>query len=120
MDLLNAPGTPAARARLIAAALALSVPALVFAANAFISFRERGFPEPLDAPLAVAFGALAVLIVRRSRAAALGAVVLTAVHLVAALPAGIHVIPGFWLVALLLATQAIPLTGRSRDAGAPA
>ena len=50
--------------RLIAASVALAVPAAVFALNAYISYRERGFFELWDVPAGLAFAILAVLVGR--------------------------------------------------------
>ncbi|HEY6202861.1 MAG TPA: hypothetical protein VI056_07440 [Candidatus Limnocylindria bacterium] len=43
------------RPRLYAASVALAVPAAVFALNALVSYRERGFVELFDLPAAIAF-----------------------------------------------------------------
>ncbi|CAN5261004.1 hypothetical protein BH18CHL2_BH18CHL2_07080 [soil metagenome] len=75
--------------------------AFAFAANALVSFRERGFVEPLDVPLALTFGVIAVLIWRRSRPAMVAAIFLTGIHLAAAVASGFGPIAAFWLFALL-------------------
>jgi hypothetical protein len=48
------------------------IPAVVFALNAFISYRERGLVEPYDIPAAVAFLVAAALVWRRSVTALVG------------------------------------------------
>ncbi|MEK6206523.1 MAG: hypothetical protein AABM32_02675 [Chloroflexota bacterium] len=57
------------RLRIAIAAVALVIPAVVFALNAFISYRERGLVETYDIPAAIAFLIAAVLVWRRSVAA---------------------------------------------------
>ena len=104
--------------RLATAVIALAIPAGVFALNAFISFRERGFVEPLDIPAAIAFGVLGALVWRGSRAALLAGAALMVVYLVTAAAGGVMPFVAYWVVALLLALQALPLTGglRARSA----
>lgn len=99
------------RLRLAAAVKALAIPAGVFALNAFISFRERGFVEPLDIPAAIAFGALGALVWRGSRAALLAGAALMVVYLVTAGVGGVLPFVAYWVVALVVALQALPLTG---------
>jgi hypothetical protein len=106
------------RLRLIAAAAALAIPAAVFALNAWISFQERGFVEPLDVPAALAFGTLGALASRGSRVALLAGAALMIVYLVTAAAGGVMPFVAYWVVALLAALQALPLTGdlRARSA----
>jgi hypothetical protein len=99
------------RLRLAAAVIALEIPAALFALNAFISFRERGIVEPLDIPAAIAFGVLAVLVARRSRLALLGGAALIVVFLVTAAAGGIGALVAYWVIALVVALQGLPLTG---------
>ena len=102
------------RLRLGAAAVALSIPAAMFALNAFISFRERGIVEPLDIPAAVAFAVLGALVWRGSRLALLGGAALMAVYLVTAAAGGVTAFVVYWVVALILALQALPVTGEMK------
>lgn len=105
------------RLRLAAAVVALAIPAGVFALNVFISFRERGFVEPLDIPAAIVFAALGALVWRGSRIALLAGAALMVVYLVTAAAGGVMPFVGYWVVALLVALQAQPLTGdRARSA----
>jgi hypothetical protein len=106
------------RLRLIAASAALAVPAAVFALNAFISFRERGIVEPFDVPAAIAFAALAALVWRGSRVVLFCAAALIVVYLVTALAGGILAFVAYWIVALVLALQALPIIGELRDRSA--
>ena len=105
--------------RLIAASVALAVPAALFALNAFISYRERGFIELWDVPAALAFAILAVLVGRGSRVALYAAIALVAVYLVTALAGGVLPFISYWVATLVLALQALPVTGvlRERTAG---
>jgi hypothetical protein len=41
--------------RVALAFLALAVPSVLFALNAYVSYRERGIVEPFDIPAAIAF-----------------------------------------------------------------
>lgn len=102
------------RLRLIAASVALAIPAAVFALNALISLRERGIVEPLDIPAAVAFAVLAALVWRGSRAALLCAAALIVVYLVTAAGGGVVVFVVYWVAALLLALQALPIATELR------
>ena len=102
------------RVRLIAAAVALAIPAALFALNAWISFQERGFVEPLDIPAAIAFGVLGALVSRGSRTALLAGAALAVVYLVTAAAGGVMQFVAYWVVALLAALQALPLTGDMR------
>ena len=102
------------RLRLAAAVLALAIPAGVFALNAFISFRERGFVEPLDIPAAIALGALGALVWRGSRVALLAGAALVVVYLMTAAVGGVMQFVAYWVVALVAALQALPLTADER------
>jgi len=104
--------------RLGAAAVALSIPAAIFALNAFISFRERGTVEPLDIPAAIAFAVLGALVWRSSRLALFSGAALMVVYLVTAAAGGVTPFVAYWVVALIIALQALPLTGglRARSA----
>ena len=106
------------RIRVIAAAVALAVPAAVFALNAFISYRERGFVELWDIPAAIAFAILAVLVWRGSRMALYAAVALVAVYLVTALAGGVLAFVSYWVATLVLALQAVPVTRGTRTSAA--
>lgn len=99
------------RIRLGAAAVALSIPAAIFALNAFISFRERGIVEPLDIPAAIAFAVLGALVWRGSRVALLAGAALMVVYLVTAAAGGVVAFVTYWIVALVIALQALPTTG---------
>jgi hypothetical protein len=102
------------RIRLYAASVALAVPAAVFALNAFISYRERGFVELFDLPAAIAFAVLSVMVGRGSRLALYGAIALAAVHLVTALAGGVLPFVSYWIATLVLALQALPVIGGTR------
>jgi hypothetical protein len=96
--------------RLIAASVALAVPAAVFALNAFISFRERGFIELLDVPAALAFAVLSILMGRGYRPALFAAIALVAVYLVTALAGGVLAFVAYWVATLVLLLQALPVS----------
>ena len=83
----------------------------MFALNAWISFQERGFVEPLDIPAAIAFAVLGALVWRGSRVALLAGAALMVVYLVTAAAGGVMPFVAYWVVALLAALQALPLTG---------
>jgi hypothetical protein len=104
--------------RLGAAAVALSIPAAIFALNAFISFRERGIVEPLDIPAAIAFGVLGALVWRGLRLALLAGAAVMVVYLMTAAAGGVMPFVAYWVLALVLALQALPITGdlRARSA----
>jgi hypothetical protein len=104
--------------RIYAASVALAVPAAVFALNALISYRERGFVEVFDLPAAVAFAVLSVLVGRGSRLALYGAIALVAVYLVTALAGGVVAFVSYWIATLALALQALPVIHRARARGA--
>jgi hypothetical protein len=106
------------RLRLIGAAIALTVPAGVFALNAFISFQERGIVEPLDIPSAVAFAALAAMVLRGSRLALICGSALAVVYLVTAAAGGVFAFVAYWTLALVVTLQALPLTGETRTSSA--
>jgi hypothetical protein len=95
------------RLRLIAAAVALAIPAVVFAFNALISFRERGIVEPLDIPAAIAFAVLAALVWRGSRIALFGGAALIVVYLATAATGGVLAFVAYWSFALVIALQAL-------------
>jgi hypothetical protein len=86
----------------------------VFALNAFISYRERGFIELWDLPAALAFAILAALVSRGSRLALYGAIALVAVYLVTALAGGVLAFVSYWVATLVLALQALPVTRGAR------
>ena len=98
--------------RLALASLALLLPSVVFAFNAYISYRERGVVEPYDIPAAIAFFAAAVLAWRRSFLALVGGAVLCAIYLASVIASGPLVFTAYWIVTLLLIAQAAPLLRR--------
>ena len=100
--------------RIIAASVALAVPAAVFALNAFISFRERGFIEPLHVPAALAFAVLSILVGRSYRLALYGAIALVAVYLVTALAGGVMEFVSYWVATLVLVLLALPVIRDAR------
>jgi hypothetical protein len=102
------------RLRVAIASVALFVPSVVFALNAFISYRERGLVEPYDIPAAVAFFIAAVLALRRSVIGLVGGAVLCAIYLASVVAPGPTVFIAYWIVALVLTVQALPLVRRSR------
>jgi hypothetical protein len=102
------------RIRVYAASVALAVPAAVFALNALISYRERGFVELFDLPAAIAFAILSVLVGRGSRLALYGAIALVAVYLVTALAGGAMPLVSYWIATLVLALQALPVIRGAR------
>ena len=95
--------------RLIAASVALAVPAAVFALNAFISYRERGFIELLDVPAALAFAILSILVGRGYRLALYAAIALVAVYLVTSLAGGVFAFVAYWVATLVLVVLALPV-----------
>ena len=101
--------------RVAVASVALAVPSVVFAFNAYISYRERGAIEPYDIPAAIAFLVTAVLGWRRSLAALLGAATLCAIYLASVVTSGPAVFIAYWVVALLLIVQALPLVRRPAE-----
>jgi len=100
--------------RLIAASVALAVPAAVFALNAFISFRERGFIELLDVPAALAFAVLSILVGRAYPPALYAAIALVAVYLVTALAGGVLAFVAYWVATLVLVLLALPIIRGAR------
>jgi hypothetical protein len=96
--------------RIIAASIALAVPAAVFALNAFISFRERGFIELLDVPAALAFAVLSILVGRGYRPALYAAIALVAVYFVTALAGGVLPFVAYWVATLVLVLLAVPVS----------
>jgi hypothetical protein len=98
--------------RLAIAAVALLVPSVVFAFNAYISYRERGVVEPYDVPAAIAFLVAAILAWRRSMPALAGGAVLCAIYLASVVASGPAVFIAYWIVALVLIVQALPLLRR--------
>lgn len=100
--------------RIIAASVALALPAAVFALNAFISFRERGFLELTDVPAALAFAVLSVLVGRGVQLALYGSVALVAVYLVTALAGGVLAFVSYWVATLVLVLQALPVIRDAR------
>ena len=98
--------------RVAIAAVALLVPSVVFAFNAYISYRERGVVEPYDVPTAIAFLVAAILAWRRSMPALAGGAVLCAIYLASVVASGPAVFIAYWIVALVLIVQALPLLRR--------
>ena len=95
--------------------MALAVPSVVFAFNAYISYRERGAIEPYDIPAAIAFLDTAILAWRRSLAALIGAAALCAIYLASVVASGPAVFIAYWVVALVLIVQALPLVRRPAE-----
>jgi hypothetical protein len=89
--------------------VALLIPSVVFAFNAYISFRERGVVEPYDVPAAIAFLVGAILAWRRSMPALAAGAVLCAIYLAGVVAAGPAVFIAYWIIALVLIVQALPL-----------
>jgi hypothetical protein len=100
------------RPRILLAAVALLVPSLVFALNAYISYRERNLVEPYDIPAAIAFLVAAVRAWRRVAAGLIGGAVLCAIYLASVVISGPAVFVAYWIVALVLTIQAVPLLRR--------
>ena len=92
--------------------MALLAPSVVFAFNAYISYRERAVVEPYDIPSAIAFVIAAVFAWRRSLAALVGGAILCAIYLASVVPSGPAVFIAYWIVALVLVLQAFPLVPR--------
>lgn len=95
-----------ASVRIYAAALALAIPAGVFALNALISVRERGLVEPWDVVLLVAFAGVAAWTIRGSRIALALGTTLVAIMFATAIPGGPVQFLVYWIVALVLVLQA--------------
>ena len=106
------------RIRIYAASVALAVPAALFALNAFISYRERGFVELFDVPAAIAFAILAVLVGRRLRLALYGAIALVAVYLVTAIAGHVMPLVSYWIATFVLALLALPVIRGARAGSA--
>jgi hypothetical protein len=104
------------RLRIAIASVALFIPSVVFALNAYISYRERGAVEPWDIPAAVAFLIAAVLAWRRSTAALIGGAVLCAIYLASVVTTGPAVFIAYWIVALVLTLRALPVLRRAEPA----
>ena len=98
------------RLRRISASIVLAIPAVVFALNAFISYRERGIVEPTDIPAAIAFASISAVVLRGSRLALLCGIALVAGYLVTAAAGGVMPFVWYWAFALLLTLQALPVT----------
>jgi hypothetical protein len=98
--------------RVAIASLALAVPSVVFAFNAYISYRERGVVEPYDIPAAIAFLVAAILVWRRSLVALGGGAILSAIYFASIVASGPAVFIAYWIVALVLIVQALPLVRR--------
>ena len=99
--------------RVAIASLALAVPSVVFAFNAYISYRERGMVESYDIPAAAGFLVAAILVWRRSLVALVGGAILCAIYLASVVASGPAVFIAYWIVALVLVIQALLLLRRS-------
>jgi hypothetical protein len=97
------------RLRITLASVALLVPSVVLALNAYISYRERGLVEPYDIPAAIGFAASAILARRRSLVALVGGAALCAIYLASVVTSGPAVFIAYWIVALVVVLQALPL-----------
>jgi hypothetical protein len=95
------------RLRIAIASVALVAPSVVFAFNAYISYRERGLVEPYDIPAAIAFLVTAILAWRLSLAALIGGAALCAIYLASVVASGPFVFTAYWIVALVLIAQAL-------------
>ena len=100
------------RLRIALAGAALGIPGLVFALNAFVSYRERGLVEPYDVPAAIVFMVTAVLTWRGSVAALVAGAALCGIYLASVITTGPAVFIGYWIVALVVTLQAVPLLRR--------
>ena len=100
--------------RIIAASIALAVPAAVFTLNAFISLRERGFIEVLDVPAALAFAVLSILVGRGYRPALYAAIALVGIYLVTALAGGVLAFVAYWVATMVLVVLALPVIRDAR------
>lgn len=89
------------------------MPSLAFALNAIISFRERGFVEPYDVPAAIAFFVASILAWRRSLVALVGGAILCAIYLASVVTSGPVIFIAYWIVALVLIAQALPLARKT-------
>jgi hypothetical protein len=104
---------PVDRLRVAVACVALLAPSVVFALNAYISYRERGLVEPYDIPAAIGFFIVSIFAWRRSRTALMAGAVLCAIYLASVVASGLVVFIAYWVVAIVLIIQAVPL--RRRD-----
>ena len=100
------------RLRIALAGAALGIPGLVFALNAFVSYRERGLVEPYDIPAAIALLVTAVLTWRGSVAAVVAGAALCAIYLASVIAGGPTAFIAYWIVAFVLTLQAVPLLRR--------
>src|SRR2546426_6870913 len=100
------------RLRIAVASVALLVPSVVFAFNAYVSYAERGLVESYDIPAAIGFLIAAVLAWRRSMVALVGGAILCAIYLASVVVSGPAVFIAYWVVALVLTVQAVPLLRR--------
>ena len=98
--------------RVALGSLALLVPSVVFAFNAYVSYRERGLVEPYDVPSAIAFLAAALLAWRRSMRALVGGALLCAIYLASVVGSGPAVFIAYWAIAMIATVQALPLVRR--------
>lgn len=89
------------------AALAFAIGGVIHALNAYISFQERGFVEPLDVPLALALLGAAAFAWRGSRPALLVGAAASVVALALVAPSGAIGLIAFWVVALVVTVRAI-------------
>src|SRR6266566_8937677 len=100
------------RLRIAVASVALLVPSVVFAFNAYISYAERGLVEPYDIPAAIGFLITAVLAWRESIVALVGGAILCGIYLASVVASGPAIFIAYWVVALVLTIQALPLVRR--------
>ena len=100
------------RLRIGVAGAALGIPGVVFALNAFIRYRESGLVEPYDIPSAIVFLVVAVLTWRGSVAAVVAGAALCVIYLASVIAGGPAAFIAFWIVALVLTLQAVPLLRR--------
>jgi len=100
------------RLRIAVASVALLVPSVVFAFNAYISYAERGLVDPYDIPAAIGFLITAVLAWRGSMVALVGGAILCAIYLASVVASGPAIFIVYWVVALVLTIQALPLVRR--------
>jgi len=106
------------RLRVAIAAMALLGPSAVFGFNAYVSYAERGLVEPYDIPAAIGFLIAAVLVWRRSLVAVIGGSILCAIYLASVVASGPAVFIAYWIVALVLTIQAVPLVRRPEASSA--
>ncbi len=84
----------------------------MFAFNAYVSYRERTMVEVYDVPAAIAFLIAAILALRRSLLELLGGAVLCAIYLASVAASGPAVFIAYWVLALVLILQSLPLLRR--------